>query len=164
VAVLWLPTLLGGLAAAAWGWWLLQGAPAELAGGVGSSPRIEGLPGDSDARMFSLPGAAAVVVLLSAIQALVHGLDVWLGEAGLIAGTMIASLADLHAAMAAVFASSGASLSPGDALPVMLALAVHAGSKSMTAGLVGGRRYLMWLAPGLWAHTLLIIGLLFWAM
>jgi uncharacterized membrane protein (DUF4010 family) len=164
VAVLWLPTLLGGLAAAAWGWWLLQGAPAELAGGVGSSPRIEGLPGESDDRMFSLPGAAAVVVLLSAIQALVHGLDVWLGEAGLIAGTMIASLADLHAAMAAVFASSGASLSPGDALPVMLALAVHAGSKSMTAGLVGGRRYLMWLAPGLWAHTLLIIGLLFWAM
>jgi hypothetical protein len=45
---------------------------------------------------------------------------------------------------------------------VMLALAVHAGSKSVTAGLVGGQRYLLWLAPGLWMHTLLGIALLAW--
>ncbi|AOW15873.1 hypothetical protein LPB72_12425 [Hydrogenophaga crassostreae] len=162
VTVLWMPTLVGAFMAAAWGWWLLQGAPAEAVDGAGSSPRIEGLPGETGDRMFSLQGAALVVVLLSAIQALVHGLDLWLGEAGLIGGTMIASLADLHAAMAAVFASSGADLSSNDAVPVMLALAVHAGSKSVTAGLVGGRRYLLWLAPGLWAHTLLVIILLAW--
>jgi uncharacterized membrane protein (DUF4010 family) len=162
VAVLWLPALVGGLGAAAWGWWLVQGARADSADSVVSSPRFEGLPGADGDRMFSLPGAAAVVVLLSAIQALVHGLDLWLGGAGLIAGTMIASLADLHAAMAAVFASSGPVLSSGDAVPVMLALAVHAGSKSVTAGLVGGQRYLLWLAPGLWMHTLLGIALLAW--
>jgi uncharacterized membrane protein (DUF4010 family) len=162
VTLLWLPALLGGLGAAAWGWWLLQGAPADAGDSVVSSPRIEGLPGADSDRMFSLSGAAAVVVLLSAIQALVHGLDLWLGEAGLIAGTMIAALADLHAAMAAVFASSGPLLSRGDVVPVMLALAVHAGSKSLTAGLVGGRHYLLWLAPGLWAHTLLVIAMLAW--
>lgn len=162
VALLWIPTLVGAFMAAAWGWWLLQGAQAEVVDDAGSGIRIEGLPGEAGDRMFSLQGAAAVVVLLSGIQALVHGLDLWLGEAGLIGGTMIASLADLHAAMAAVFASSGASLSSHDAVPVMLALAVHAGSKSVTAGLVGGRRYLLWLAPGLWAHTLLVIALLAW--
>lgn len=162
VAVLWLPTLLGGACAAAWAWWLLQGAAPEVVDDSASSPRIEGLPGVDGDRMFSLPGAAAVVVLLSAIQAMVHGLDLWLGEAGMIAGTMIAALADLHAAMAAVFASSGAEAASTHALPVMLALGVHAGSKSVTAGLVGGRRYLFWLAPGLWAHTLLVIALLAW--
>lgn len=160
--VLWLPAMAGGVGAAAWGWWLLRGAPADAADGVVSSPRVEGLPGGDEDRMFSLPGAAAVVALLSGIQALVHGLDLWLGQAGLIAGTMVAAIADLHSAMAAVFASSGPLLTKGDTVPVMLALAVHAGSKSVTAGLVGGQRYLMWLAPGLWAHTLLVIALLAW--
>jgi uncharacterized membrane protein (DUF4010 family) len=161
VARLWLPALLGGLGATAWAWWLLRGAAPEATDPDGSSPRIEGLPGAGGDRMFSLPGAAAVVALLTVIQAMVHGLDLWLGEAGLLVGTMIAALADLHAAMAAVFASSGAIPSPGDVVPVMAALAVHAGSKSVTAGLVGGRRYLFWLAPGLWAHTLLVIALLY---
>lgn len=168
VSVLWLPATAGGVGAAVWGWWLLRGAPddapdaAEPADGVASSPRVEGLPGGDEDRMFSLSGAAAVVVLLSGIQALVHGLDLWLGQAGLIAGTMVAAMADLHSAVAAVFASSGPLRSDGDTWAVMLALAVHAGSKSVTAGLVGGRHYLMWLAPGLWAHTLLVIALLAW--
>jgi hypothetical protein len=39
---------------------------------------------------------------------------------------------------------------------------VHAGSKSLTAGLTGGHRYLGWLAPGLWLHTALVIALLAW--
>ena len=162
ITLLWLPTLAGGLGAAAWSWWLLQGAPAEATDGAVPSPNLEGLPGEGGDRMFSLSGAAAVAVLLSVIQALVHGLDLWLGKAGLIAGTMLASMADLHAAMAAVFASSGDSLSVSSAVPVMLALAVHAASKSVTAGLVGGQHYLLWLAPGLWAHTLLVIALLAW--
>jgi uncharacterized membrane protein (DUF4010 family) len=126
-----------------------------------SSPRIEGLPGTEDDRMFSLQGAAAVAVLLSAIQVGVHALALWLGQAGLIAGTLLAALADLHAALSAVFASSGPA-GPAAALPVMLALLVHAGSKSVTAGLVGGRRYLAWLAPGLWVHTLVGVAGLWW--
>ena len=164
LAVLWLPTLSAALLAAAWAWWLVKGAPPESAEGVGSSPRIEGLPGRSDDRMFSLWGAAAVAGLLAGIQALVHGLDLWLGQAGLIAGTLMASLADLHAALAAVFASSGAEPGLASAIPVMGALAVHALSKSVTAGLVGRWRYLRWLAPGLWAHTALGVALIGWLM
>ena len=192
LARLWWPAAVAGLLAAGWAWWLLQGGAAaplpsenldvgkgggqsNLANGEtgmppadarlvarSPSPRIEGLPGDGGDRMFSLPGAAAVVALLSAIQVLVHGLNLWLGETGLIVGTMVAALADLHAAMAAVFATSGTVVSGMAGLPVALALVVHAGSKSVTAGLVGGRRYLLWLAPGLWVHTLLFVALLVW--
>ncbi|MEZ5703702.1 MAG: DUF4010 domain-containing protein [Burkholderiaceae bacterium] len=188
LARLWWPAGLAALLAAGWAWWLLQGGagavssaerggavndgrrPDAAASGPGDgqglglppSPRIEGLPGDGGDRMFSLPGAAAVVALLSAIQVVVHGLTLWLGETGLIVGTMVAALADLHAAMAAVFASSGSGVSGAAGLPVALALMVHAGSKSVTAGLVGGRRYLLWLGPGLWAHTLLFVALLVW--
>lgn len=159
--VLWLPALVGGVMAAGWGWWLVQGAPPEPADGLVSSPRIEGLPGTGSDRMFSLWGAAAVAALLAGIQAVVHGLDLWLGQTGLLVGTLLASMADLHAALAAVFASSGPVLAPEAVWPVMLALGVHAGSKSLTAGLVGGWAYLRWLAPGLWLHTAVAVTVLY---
>ncbi len=159
--VLWLPALVGGVMAAGWGWWLVQGAPPEPADGLVSSPRIEGLPGAGSDRMFSLWGAAAVAALLAGIQAVVHGLDLWLGQTGLLVGTLLASMADLHAALAAVFASTGPVLAPEAVWPVMLALGVHAGSKSLTAGLVGGWAYLRWLAPGLWLHTAVAVTVLY---
>lgn len=162
LTLLWMPALAAALLAAAWSWWLLQGAPAEVADASVSSPRIEGLPGAGDDRMFSLWGAAAVAALLSGIQVLVHGLQLWLGQAGLLVGSLLGAMADLHSTLAALFASSGGAVDAAAALPVMLALAVHAGSKSVTAGLVGGRAYLGWLAPGLWVHTALAIALIFW--
>ena len=161
LTVLWLPALVGVAMAAAWGWWLVQGAPPEPTDGLVSSPRIEGLPGNGSDRMFSLWGAAAVAALLAGIQAVVHGLDLWLGQTGLLVGTLLASMADLHAALAAVFASSGPVPAPEAVWPVMLALGVHAGSKSLTAGLVGGWAYLRWLAPGLWLHTAVVLVLLY---
>ena len=45
---------------------------------------------------------------------------------------------------------------------VMLAMLVHAGSKSATAGIVGGWRYLAWLAPGLWLHMALGAAGIYW--
>lgn len=159
LGVLWLPALAGALGAAAWGAWLVHAAPADtVASGVQPTPRAEGPPTDSKERMFSLKGAAAVAALLTGIQALVHGMSLWLGTAGLYAATLLGALADLHSALAAVFASAAPD---GPAtLAVMLALAVHALSKSLTAGLAGGARYLAWLAPGLWVHTALGIALL----
>lgn len=154
LGVLWLPALAGALGAAAWGAWLVRGAPADRP----PAPHAEGPPAEGEERMFSLKGAMAVAALLTGIQALVHGMKLWLGTAGLYAATLLGALADLHSALAAVFASAA----PDEPamLAVMLALAVHATSKSVTAGLVGGLRYLAWLAPGLWAHTALGIALL----
>ena len=57
-------------------------------------------------------GAAAVAALLAGIQALVHGMELWLGRGGLIAGTLLAALADLHSALAAAFLSAGPATGP----------------------------------------------------
>lgn len=162
--VLWLPCLISGALAALIGWWMVQGAAIDGTDGIVSSPRIEGLPSQGDDRMFSLKGAAAVAGLLAGMQVLVSGMQRWLGESGLLVGALLGSLVDLHSTMAATF---NAGLPGGDGLAtaaVMLGLLVHAGSKSLTAGVVGGKRYLFWLAPGLWGHSLVCVGLLAWTV
>jgi uncharacterized membrane protein (DUF4010 family) len=144
------PALAGAAMALLWGGWLVRGAPSEAAPVAAA---------EQDARMFSLKGAAAVAALLAGIQALVQGLTLWLGESGLIVGSLLGALADLHSALAAVF--SWGPPAPIGHQAVVGALAVHALSKSVTASLVGGRRYALCLLPGLWGHTLLVMGLLF---
>jgi uncharacterized membrane protein (DUF4010 family) len=159
LAALWLPAFAAGLLALAWGWWLVRhdGGDVTL---TGATPRTEALPAPRGDRMFSLGGALAVAALLAAVQALVHGLQQWLGDAGLIVGALIGALADLHASAAAVFSDSD----PLDAARKALALVllVHAASKSVTAFASGGWAYVRWLAPGLWLHTLLGVALLAW--
>ncbi len=140
------PALGGSVMALAWGMWLVRGAPSEAAPAA-----VE-----QDERMFSLTGAAAVAGLLAGIQVLVHALTLWLGEAGLIVGSLLGALADLHSALAAVFTSGPPA--PIGHQAVMGALAVHTLSKSVTAALVGGRTYALWFLPGLWGHTALVIG------
>lgn len=154
----WLPhvglsaVVAAGLALAA-GLWLVHGAtepgPAE---GPLATPRIEGLAGSGSDRMFSLRGALAVAALLAGVQVLVHLLQRWLGDAGLLAGVVLGSLADLHAALAAVFTEGPPN--PVAERAVILALLVHAASKTVTAAVSGGWAYVRWLAPGLWLHTL----------
>lgn len=170
LAVLWLPVLAGAALALVWGWWLVRGganvaaaapdaapdsAPASAPQMAADNPADK--PGD---RMFSLRGAAAVAALLSGIQAMVHALQLWQGEAGLLVGALLGALVDLHSALSAVFASAAPRADGAALQALMLALVVHAGSKSVTAGVAGGWRYLAWLAPGLWVHTLLTVALI----
>ena len=157
---LWLPALAGLGLVAAWGWLLVRGTPADGDGPTVSSPRVEGLGAGGDDRRFSLRGAATVAALLSGIQLVVHALQRWLGDAGLLAGALVEALADLHAALAAVFSATVPASGPVGVWAVALALLVHAASKSLTAGLTGGWAYLRWLAPGLWLHTALVVALL----
>ena len=142
------PALAGGAVALLWGVWLVRGAPSEAAP----------MTAEKGESMFSLKGAAAVAALLAGIQALVQALTLWLGESGLIVGSLLGALADLHSALAAVF--TWGPPAPIGHQAVMGALAVHALSKSVTAALVGGRTYALWLLPGLWGHTVLVMGLL----
>lgn len=142
---LWPAAAVAVLVALLWSAWLWRAAapPGPTAAAPDTAAR--------DERLFSLRGALAIAALLAGIQALVHALGLWLGDAGLLAGTLIGALADLHAALAAVFAAGPPA--PAGHLAVLLALLVHAGSKTLAAGLSGGRAYLGWLAPGLWVHT-----------
>lgn len=159
--VLWAPALLGAVIAAAWGWLAVREEAVEGPLAV-SSPRTEGPGTGGEDRMFSLRGAAVVVVLLSGVQLLVHLLQRWLGDAGLLAGVLLAAMADLHAAMAAVFSASPPVPGSVAVWSVALALLVHAGSKSLTAVLTGGWTYLRALAPGLWLHTLVVAAAVVW--
>jgi uncharacterized membrane protein (DUF4010 family) len=103
-----------------------------------------------------------VAALLTGIQALVYGMGLWLGPEGLRAGTLLAALAELHSAVAAVMAASLPGDEQGAATTIALALGVHALSKCVNAGISGGWRYALALAPGLLGHTALVLVWLVW--
>ena len=71
-------------------------------------------------------------------------------------GVIPHTVADLHAAHAAVFAAGVPAQGGMGVHAVAAALLVHAGSKSLAAWVAGGPSYLHALAPGLWLHTLLV--------
>jgi uncharacterized membrane protein (DUF4010 family) len=171
LAMLWAPCLAGALLAALWGGWLVARPAAEQAQDEDAgrdAPKSASAPSPDpapDTRMFSLRTAAAVAAALTGIQAAVHALGLWLGDAGLLAGTLLAALLELHSAMAAVLLQGTPEAAQAPALlrAVMLGLAVHACAKCVTAWLSGGRRYALVLAPGLLGHTALCVTWL-WAV
>lgn len=160
LAELWWPCLLGAAVALAWGGWLVRGGADGHCDGAVATPRTEGLAlsarpvaDPAAGRMFSLRGALLVAVLLTAVQALVYGLGLWLGQSGTLAGTLLAAMVDLHSAVAAVLAPVTPHEDGQVLQALMLAMSIHAVSKSVTALTAGGWRYLAWLTPGLWLHT-----------
>lgn len=100
-------------------------------------------PSMADSRMFKLRDAALVAILLTAVQAAVHGLRLAFGDAGLLAGALLAALADLHAAAAAVLVQGTPADADSPALvqALMTAVLVHAASKSVVAIISGGWRF-----------------------
>jgi uncharacterized membrane protein (DUF4010 family) len=112
-----------------------------------------------DSRMFSIKEAVIIALTLTVIQALVYGLSVLLGDKGLIIGTLLASLFEVHAAMTAVVVQ-------GDihnsilVYAMVLGLATHSGSKCVNAFMTGGWRYGIYFAPVQIVHVLCVGGLL----
>jgi uncharacterized membrane protein (DUF4010 family) len=115
-----------------------------------------------DTPMFKLRSALVIAALLTGIQVGVQLLTVWQGDAGMLAGALLAALADVHAATAAVLVRGGPDSAAGPAIAaaLMAALLVHAGSKCVVALASGGWRYALAVAPGIVAHTLVFVGLL----
>lgn len=148
---LWAPALAGGLAAALWGWALLRGG----------GPAARAVP-EPDAPMFRLRDALLIAVLLTGIQVLVHALRLWWGEAGLLAGTLLAALADVHAAVAAVLVQGRPQDAAGPGLQAALAaaLSVHALSKCAVAWASGGWRYGLAAGGGVLLHTAAFVAVL----
>jgi uncharacterized membrane protein (DUF4010 family) len=157
LATLWLPALAGALVAGAWGWWSVRGVPAGPEDGVAVRPLLP-----PDTAMFKLRDAALIAALLTAVQVGVHLLTRWQGDAGMLAGALLAALADVHAAAAALLAQAGPASPSAPAIGQALgaALLVHAGSKSAVALASGGWRYALAVAPGVLAHTLAFVGVL----
>ena len=166
--VLWWPALAGTLVALLWGGWLVHGTPPDGVDVMGATHRAKGAASRGrpvgEGRMFSLRGALLVAALLTSVQALVYGLRLWLGQAGALGATVLAAVVDLHSSVAAVLALSVPSESGLGFTALMLAIGVHGVSKAATAGFAGGVRYLGWLAPGLFLHTLVCIAGLAWQL
>lgn len=115
----------------------------------------------SDSQMFSLKEAVIIAVTLTLIQAGVYGLEVWLGDAGLLAGTLLASLFEIHAAMASVVVQGDPS-NLRLIYALLLGLGAHALAKSANAALTGGWKFVLYFAPVQILHMAVLIGLLWW--
>ena len=163
LARLWLPALAGGCVAAVLGWWGGLSTTRPQAPVPGADPWADVpallLP---DAPMFKLRHALLIAALLTGIQVGVQLLTAWQGDAGMLAGALVAALADVHAATAAVLVRGGPDSASGPAIAftLMAALVVHAGSKCAVALASGGWRYALAVAPGIVAHTLAFVGVL----
>lgn len=82
--------------------------------------------------MFKLRDVVLITLLLTGIQVGVRWLDRTQGDAGMLAGALLAGLADVHAATAAVLmhALPGQPAALGVEHALMAALLVHAVSKA----------------------------------
>jgi uncharacterized membrane protein (DUF4010 family) len=152
----WLvPMALAGAAAAALaGAWSLR-----VREGTATPPPTQGKP----RRPLRLREALIVAALLLGVSAAVGGLRERFGTEGLLAGTAVVALADVHAPMAAAFGLHAQSaLSAREALwAVMVAGAVNSASRAVVACVSGGAAYGMRAAAALAASwTAALIGLL----
>ncbi|MFW2177610.1 MULTISPECIES: MgtC/SapB family protein [unclassified Moraxella] len=170
-----LPVIVGSIVGAVWGLWLLKSPkninhpPTPTA-----SPNVTELTADNaqtattpmvndkNNRMFSLKEAGLVAVALTLIQVMIYGLGQLLGDTGLMAGTLLASIFEIHAAMAAVFVQGSPLLSFSNALMIsfLLGMTVHSIAKSVNAVLTGGWQYARYFMAGLWVQTLVFNGIL----
>ncbi len=113
----------------------------------------------ADDRMFSLKEAVIIAVSLTLIQAGIYGANLILGDKGLILSTFLASLFEIHAAMAGVVVQGNpANLTLIYA--VVIGLAAHALSKSINAFLTGGWKFFLYFAPVQVVHMAVVIMLI----
>ncbi len=113
----------------------------------------------ADDRMFSLKEAVIIAVSLTLIQAGIYGANLILGDKGLILSTFLASLFEIHAAMAgAVVQGNPANLTLIYA--VVIGLTAHALSKSINAFLTGGWKFFLYFAPVQVVHMAVVIMLI----
>ena len=113
----------------------------------------------ADDRMFSLKEAVIIAVSLTLIQAGIYGANLILGDKGLILSTFLASLFEVHAAMAGVVVQGNpANLTLIYA--VVIGLAAHALSKSINAFLTGGWKFFLYFAPVQVVHMAVVVMLI----
>ncbi len=118
-------------------------------------------PESSDSKMFSLKEAVIIAAALTLIQAGVYGLEILLGNAGLLAGTLFASLFEIHAAMASVVIQGDPS-NTRLIYALLLGLGAHAVAKSVNAAVTGGFKFSLYFAPVQILHMAVLIGILWW--
>src|SRR5690606_41752434 len=102
-----------------------------------------------------------IAVTLTLIQAGIYGLELLLGDAGLMAGTLFASLFEIHAAMASVVIQGDRS-NTRLIYYLLLGLGAHAVAKSVNADVIGDFKFSLYFAPVQILHMAVLIGILWW--
>ena len=97
---------------------------------------------------------------LTAIQAMVYGLEQTLGDAGLIIGTLLASLFEVHGAIATVV-MQGPPSQKVLLYALILGLVAHAIAKCVNAVLIGGLRFALYFTPAQILHMLALVAILY---
>lgn len=164
------PCLVGAVVVGAWGWRLVLRSPSTIATSTSADVlNINSNSNDADANkpqpMFRLREAGIIAVALSMMQLGVKGMTLWLGDGGMLLASVIASIADLHSALAAVMLQGTPDSSVGATVrwSLMLGLATHAVSRTTVAALSGGRTYALLIALPMFLHTVVVLVLL-WAL
>lgn len=149
-----LPILLGIIVLCSGVFWLMKMAKNEIS--VTAPTEL-----NADSQMFSLKQASMIVVALTVIQVVVYGLSLVLGKAGLIVGTVLSSLFEVHAALTAIVVQGSPTANQSIYLVAfMIGLAVHAVSKCINAIISGGGKYALYFALVQIAHMSVVIGTL----
>ncbi len=150
--LLFIPSLAGiGILCAATGLFMYRSNHSDI--------RLVNQVDQADDRMFSLKEAVIIAVSLTLIQAGIYGANLILGDKGLILSTFLASLFEVHAAMAGVVVQGNpANLTLIYA--VVIGLAAHALSKSINAFLTGGWKFFLYFAPVQVVHMAVVIMLI----
>lgn len=156
------PCLVGAAVVGAWGWRLVLHSPPNPA----ASEVNDSMDGNINKPqpMFRLREAAIIAAALSVMQLGVKGMMLWLGDGGMLLASVVASIADLHSALAAVMlqGTPDSAVGPAVGWSVMLGLATHAVSRTTVAALSGGRAYALLIAPAMFIHTAVVLALLWW--
>jgi uncharacterized membrane protein (DUF4010 family) len=148
--IIFLPTIISTIVLSIWALYLMRTS-------IGDG---ETIATNDNSRMFSFKNAIIITFALSAIQAAVYALNLWLGSSGLILGTLIASLFEIHAAIAAIVVQAEPDTVQATTLMIalMIGLAAHALAKSINAALTGGYKFALAFIPAQIIHmTVLII-------
>ena len=88
-------------------------------------------------------------------------MELLLGDSGLIAGTLLASLFEIHAAAATVVIQ-GEPTNTSLLYAMMLGLGAHAVSKSINAAISGGLKFALYFVPVQILHMAVLIAVLWW--
>ncbi len=102
-------------------------------------------------RSFSVKTALTLAFVIAVVLIASAALKAWFGQAGLVAASGVAGLADVHASAISVASLAAASkLSPTSAaIPILVAFSANAISKVITAAVTGGKEFFRLVVLGL---------------
>ena len=108
-------------------------------------------PAEASGRAFSVGTALGLAAMMAVMLLVSAGLRNWLGEAGVVAGAMVAGFVDTHAAAVSVASlAASAKLTPRDAVvPILAAMTSNTIAKVAMAIGTGSRAFVLRIVPGL---------------